>query len=359
MQAALLVQPGEVAITKVPRPQAGPSEVVVEVRSCGVCATDVKKFAGVSKTPKLPFILGHEPAGVIVEVGEGVGPELASGTRVAVAPVLTCGHCFGCSSGLAHSQGMGMCENYQVLGHSIDGAFAEYVVALASHVHPIPDTLSFRDAALIEPVAACANGALRAARVPPGTVVVIGAGFMGLVTIQLLAILGSRVISSDLQEERRRLALKLGADAAFDPGAEDVVESVKAATNGRGADGVVCAVGGKAVTEQGLAMLARGGNLVLLASGPGGTRFEVDLNKMHYDQSVITGSVSYTGMGYQWSMELLSRGILDVDTLITAVGSLQDTQRFLEMTRDLQGLKKVILIEPGESRVEPLRSSGE
>lgn len=344
MQAALLVQPGEIVVKDVPRPQAGPLEVVIEIRSCGVCATDVKKFAGLSKTPKLPFILGHEPAGVVAEVGEGVEPELAPGTRVAVAPVFTCGYCFSCTSGLAYSHGMGMCDNYQVLGHSIDGAFAEYVVAPAKHVHPIPDTLSFRDATLIEPVAACANGAMRAARVPPGTVVVIGAGFMGLVTIQLLTILGTRVIASDLQDERRRLALRLGAVAALDPGAEDVVASVRAATHGRGADGVVCAVGGKAVTEQGLAMLAKGGTLVLLASGPGGTRFEVDLNKMHYDQSVITGSVSYTGLGYQWSMELLSRGLLDVDTLITAVGPLEDTQRFLEMTRDLSGLKKVVLI---------------
>ena len=278
---------------------------MVEVKSCGVCATDVKKFTGASKAPHLPFILGHEPAGVIAETGPGVGPQLAPGTRVAVAPVFVCGQCYGCRTGLAYSQGMGMCENYQVLGYSTDGAFAEYIVAPARHVHPIPDSLSFRDAALIEPVAACINGALRATHRPPGTVVVVGAGFMGLVTVQLLRLLGNRVIASDLQEQRRQWALKLGADATLDPTTEDVVQRVRALTGERGAAGVECPVGGKEVTEQGLAMLSKGGTLVLLASGPGGTKFEVDLNKMHYDQSIITGSVSYTGPGYQWSMELL------------------------------------------------------
>ena len=344
MKAALLVRPGEIIVAQVPGPEAGPSEVVIQVRSCGVCATDVKKFTGASKAPHLPFILGHEPSGVIAEAGPGVSPHLKPGTRVAVAPVFTCGECYGCRNGLVYSQGMGMCDNYQVLGYSIDGAFAEYIAAPARQIHVIPDELSFREAALIEPVAACLNGALRATQLPPGTVAVIGAGFMGLTTIQLLTVLGNRVIASDLQEERRQLALKLGADVALDPGAEDVAARVRALTDGRGVDGVVCAVGGKAVTEQGLAMLAKGGILVLLASGPSGMKFEIDLNKIHYQQSVITGSVSYTGPGYQSSIDMLTRGLLDTDTLITAAGPLEDTQRFLEMTRDLEGLKKVVMI---------------
>jgi len=343
MKAALLIQPGKVEIREVERPKTGPMEVLVKIKSCGVCATDVKKFTGASAAPHLPFILGHEPAGVIVEVGQGVGPELAPGARVAVAPVFVCDQCYGCRTGLAYSQGMGMCEDYQVLGYSIDGAFAEYAAVPVRHVHVIPDELSFRDASLIEPVAACINGALRATHLPPGTVVVIGAGFMGLATIQILKLLGNRVIASDLREERRQLALKMGADEVLDPGTEDVVQRVRGLTNGRGADGVLCAVGGKALTEDALAMLAKGGALVLLASAPAGTKFEVDLNRLHYGQAVVTGSVSYTGPGYQWSLELLSQGRLDVDTLITAVGPLEETGHFLEMTRALDGLKKVIV----------------
>jgi L-iditol 2-dehydrogenase len=348
MKAALLIEPGRIELRDVEPPAAGPGQVVVELRSVGVCATDVKKFTGASKAPFMPFLVGHEPAGVVAEVGSGVAPELALGTRVAVEPVFTCGVCYACRSGQTAAQGMGMCQNYRVLGHSIDGAFAERIAVPASAVHPIPDELSFRDAALIEPVAACANGVLRGTRLPPGTAVVLGAGFMGLVCVQLFRLLGYRVIASDLAKERRTMALELGAAQAVDPTHEDAVEAVGRFTQGRGASVVLCAVGGKAITEEALQMVARGGTVVLLASAATRTHFEVDLNKLHYDQSFVTGSVSYTAASYQWSMDLLSRGELDTDLLISHVGSLEDTQRFLEMTRDLQGLKKVILLHKGK-----------
>lgn len=344
MRAALLIEPGEVVVREIEAPKPGPSQVLVDVRSCGVCATDVKKFTGASTPPQLPFILGHEPAGIIREVGMGVRPPLTPGTRVAIAPVFTCGYCYGCRSGQVASEGMGMCENYEVLGYSIDGAFAEAVVAPAQHVYPLPDDLSFRDAALIEPVAACINGVRRVTPSPPGNVVVVGAGFMGLVSVQLLHLLGNRVIASDLLEERRQLALALGADRVLDPKAANAVAAVRELTDGRGADGVLCAVGGQQVTEQALGMLAKGGKLVLLASGPKDTVFKLALNTVHYDQLMITGSVSYTLPGYRWSMELLRQGRLDTDTLISAVGPLEETQGFLEMTRDLEGLKKVVMV---------------
>lgn len=344
MKAALLVEPGKIEMAEVETPRAGPGQVVVQLKSCGVCATDVKKFTGASKAPFLPFLVGHEPAGVIAEVGPQVGAQLAPGTRVAVEPVFTCGYCHACRTGRVSAEGMGMCENYQVLGYSINGAFGEYIAVPAKAVHPIPDELSFRDAALIEPVAACANGVLRTVHLPPGTVMVVGAGFMGLVCVALFKLLGNQVIASDLSAERRQLAHKLGADIVLDPTSQDVIEAVRGRTAGRGADGVLCAVGGKAVTEQALAMVAKGGTVVLLASAAPGTRFEVDLNKLHYDQSVITGSVSYTHRTYEWAMDLLTHSQLDVETLVSHVGSLDETQRFLEMTRDLQGLKKVILM---------------
>lgn len=344
MKAALLVAPGTIELGEIEEARVGPGQVLVELRSCGVCATDVKKFTGASKAPFMPFIIGHEPAGVIVEVGPGVPSALTRGTRVSVEPVFPCGTCLACRSGRVAAEGMGMCESYQVLGHSINGAFLERIVVPATAVHPIPDTLPFRDAALIEPVAACANSVLRSSRLPPGTAVVLGAGFMGLVCVQLFRLLGHHVIASDLAEERRALAKKLGASELLDPAHEDPVQTVASLTGGRRAEVVLCAVGSKALTEQALQMVARGGTVVLLASAPHGTRFEVDLNKLHYDQSYVTGSVSYSARTYEWAIDLLSRGQLDTDTLISHVGGLEDTQRFLEMTRDLQGLKKVILL---------------
>ncbi len=344
MKAALLIEPRKIEIRDIPMPELHPGEVLIQVKSCGVCSTDVKKFTGDSKAPFLPFILGHEPAGVIVETGNGVVKSLTPGKRVAIAPVVLCGECAACRSGLPQSQGMGMCANYQVLGFSTNGAFAEYMVAPAANVHPIPDSLSFRDAGLIEPVAACANGVLRTVHQIPGTVVVVGAGFMGLVTILLLKHLGSRVVALDLVEERRKIAAALGADLTLDPASGDVSKAVKDYTAGLGADGVICAAGGKAIVEEALGMLAKGGTLLLLASSQAGTKFEVDLNKMHYDQTVVTGSVSYTAPGFQWAIDLLSRGEIDVNPLITHTGGLDRAAEFLDMTKNMVGIKKVVLL---------------
>jgi len=344
MKAALLIEPKQIEIRDIEMPKPGPGEVLVEVKSCGVCSTDVKKFTGDSKAPFLPFILGHEPAGIIKESGTGTGKSLAPGQRVAIAPVITCGECYACRNGLPSSQGMGMCSNYQVLGFSMNGAFAEYLVAPAANVHPIPDSLSFRDAALIEPVAACANGVMRTVHHTPGTVVVVGAGFMGLVTILLLKHLGNRVVAIDLVEERRNIAAFLGADFTLDPAAGNILGAVRDYTAGIGADGVICAAGGRTVAEDGLAMLAKGGTLLLLASTQAGTKFEVDLNKMHYDHTVATGSVSYTAPGFQWAMHLLSRQEIDVNPLITHTGGLERAAEFLDMTKKMVGIKKVVLL---------------
>ncbi len=343
MTAALLVEPRRIEIREVEIPVPGPHEVLVQLKSCGVCATDVKKYTGDSKAPHMPFILGHEPAGIIRETGAAVNPLYKADLRVAVAPVVTCGTCYACRTGLTLSQGMGMCDHYEVLGFSSDGAFAEYIVAPASNVYPIPDQLSFRDAALIEPVSACANGVLRASNRNPGTAAVFGAGFMGLVMVQLLRLLGHRVIALELVEERRRLAEKLGADVVLNPGGTDAIKDIRELTEGRGADQVICAVGGKAITEQGLSMLAKGGTLVLMASAQHGTKFEVDLSKTHYDECSITGSVSYTGYSWQWATELLRDHKLDVDTLITSAGPLECVSEYLQMTKDAVGIKKVVL----------------
>ena len=344
MKAALLEAFGKIEIREVKKPRVKSDNVLVQIKACGVCATDVKKYTGASKPPRFPFVLGHEAAGVVVEKGSGVGEEIKLNERVVIAPVITCGSCYNCKSGLTSAQGMGMCTNYRVIGHSIDGAFAEYVAVPTKNIYRIPDSLSFEHATLVEPVAACANGVLRAISMPPSTVVVIGAGFMGLVTVQLLKLLGCRVIVSELVKERLMLASRLGADALIKPDEEDVVHRVKELTiDGRGADAVICTVGNRAVIEQALDMLARGGRLVLLASGPYGTKFEVDLNRLHYDQSMITGSVSYTDQTFTWAIRLLSRGQIDAEALITHIGSLTDVQKFLELTRDLKGVKKLIV----------------
>jgi len=185
MKAALLTKPGEITIGEVQDPVAKSGEVLVEIKSCGVCATDVKKFTGKSAAPFLPFILGHEPSGIIRSLGDPQQGGFKVGDRIAIAPVVTCGHCPSCVSGKTATEGMGMCDHYEVIGFSQNGAFCDFVAAPAANIVKLPDALSFRDAAIIEPVAACANGVLRSLCTPPGSAVILGGGFMGLVCMQI------------------------------------------------------------------------------------------------------------------------------------------------------------------------------
>jgi threonine dehydrogenase-like Zn-dependent dehydrogenase len=345
MKAAKLTKTGTIAIEEMEAPAVKPGEVLVEIKSCGVCATDVKKFAGKSKAPFLPFVLGHEPAGVIKEFGEGVTGDLKIGDGVAVAPVLTCGYCPGCKSGRTAAEGMGMCDHYDVVGFSINGAFCEYISVPFENIIRLPDDLSFRDAALIEPVAACANGVLRAACTPPGTAVILGAGFMGLVCMQIFKALGNKVIISDLLDERLDMALKLGADKAINPQKVDVKETVLDFTGGQGADSVLCAIGIKELSESAVEMVRRGGRIVMLASGGKDVNISFNLNELHYNQTVITGSVSYTNASYLWAMDLLRSGKIGTERLITSTGSLEEVGELLSMTRDHVGIKNVMLIK--------------
>ena len=118
MKAAILTEPQKIVVENFDEPIIKSGEILVEIKSCGVCATDVKKYAGISKPPFLPFILGHEPSGIIKSFGNNSYTNLAIGDRVSIAPVLTCGTCAGCISGRTSAEGMGMCDNYEVIGFS-------------------------------------------------------------------------------------------------------------------------------------------------------------------------------------------------------------------------------------------------
>jgi len=238
---------------------------------------------------------------------------------------------------------MGMCDHYEVIGFSMNGAFCEYISVPEQNVMKLPDSLSFRDAALIEPVAACANGVLRSAGNPPGYAVVLGGGFMGLVCMQINKTLGYKVMLSDLLPERLQLAYELGADLAINPQETDVEKAVQGFTGGEGADSVICAIGIKELSETGIRLLRKGGKIVMLASAGHDTTVEFNLTNLHYNQIVITGSVSYTQASYKWAVDLIDSGKIGVDRLITHTGSLDETGKLLSMTSRHVSIKNVMI----------------
>ncbi len=197
---------------------------------------------------------------------------------------------------------------------------------------------------MIEPVAACANAVLRSLSTPPGLAVILGAGFMGLVSMQIYKELGYQVLISDPIIERLDLAKDLGADITVNPMEDDLKKIVMARTNGVGADSIILAVGIKKLTDEGINLLRKGGRIVLMASGGSNDLVEFNLNELHYRQSVITGSVSYTKATYQWAMALIDKGKINTSRLITDTGGLNDVDRLLDMTMNHIGIKNVMVV---------------
>ena len=215
MKAALVHGKDDIRIEEVSTPRAEPGEIVVKVRASGICATDVKTLLGQSLPKKLPAILGHEAVGEVFELGSGVtGFEL--GERVAVYPIAVCGECYYCTRG-RHN----LCSNEFGLGHGVDGGFAEYVrlprqIVRIGGVVRLPDGLPFEEAALAEPLS-CGLAALRAHRLTRGdTVVIVGAGPMGLIHLKVSQWAGARVIVADLLSRRLETAAAMGADHCVD-----------------------------------------------------------------------------------------------------------------------------------------------
>ena len=166
---------------------------------------------------------------------------------------------------------------------------------------------------------------------------------MGLVCMQIYKTLGYRVLLTDMLDERLSLARELGADASVNPQQTDVEKAVADFTEGRGADSLICAIGIKELSESGIRMMRKGGKIVMLASAGHDTLVDFNLTNLHYNQTVITGSVSYTNASYQWAIDLLSQGKIGVDRLITASGNLDEVGKLLAMTRDHVGIKNVAL----------------
>ena len=196
-------------------------DVLIKVRACGVCPTDVRNYTGTSKPPKYPVLLGHEVSGEIVEMGKMAKKYFKEGQRVNVLPVWPCHMCNSCRLGLTDSISIAMCDNFKgSLGPAAGkfsenvGGFAEYIKVPADVVYPIPDNLSYEDyeeAAFVEPMGSCLNAVERGAKVEiSDNVLVIGAGFMGVATAQFCKIRGDRVIISDLFDDKLEIAKKTG-----------------------------------------------------------------------------------------------------------------------------------------------------
>ena len=331
MRAAIFHGPGELTIEDVPEVPPGPGEVCVEVRAAATCGTDLKSYRrGHPKLfPTLPARFGHEFAGVVLAVGAGV-EAFRPGMRVVAANTAPCGRCWACSLGRES-----LCEDLEFL----NGAFAEQIVVPASIVarntYEIPDSLSFEAAAPLEPLATVVHGIAESGIALGDTVVVHGAGPIGLMFARLATLRGARVVSVDRTPWRLEQALAAGAAEVLDiTDLEDPDErdrAIRARTpGGRGADVGIEAVGLPEVWEQTVRTLRPGGTAVLFGGTPSGARFWVDSSAMHYAEYTLKGVFHHAPRYVRAAVELLSSGAVDGSALITEVRPLEALVESLE-----------------------------
>ena len=287
MKAAVVYGANDIRIAEVPTPRPGPGEVLVKVKASGVCATDVKILGGSGLPKALPTILGHEVAGQIEALGEGVsGPE--PGRRVAVYPIAACGECFFCRR-RRHS----LCLEPYGLAHGADGGFAEYLLVPGQIVRlggivPIGD-MPFDLAAMIEPLSCCLAAAEQCGTKAGDNVLIVGCGPLGLLHLIVSKEIGARVIAVDVNDRRLEKAKQIGADVALNPEKEDVPDQVRKLTQ-LGADVVIAAVGAAKVVEQSLPLVRSGGVFNVFGGTPKGETIGLDPRWLHYGEIVLTGT---------------------------------------------------------------------
>lgn len=340
MLAEVLISPGHMELREVGMPKAGPGEVVLKVEVALTCGTDIKAFRrGHPKIP-LPSLFGHEFSGTVVEVGEDVD-RFKVDDQVMSVHSAPCNACFYCLRGQKN-----LCET--VMDTKVLGAYAEYI-KLPRHIVDQnafikPQNISFQEAAMLEPLACVIYGLEQFPVRDDDTVVVIGAGPIGLLQVATLKAYGVKnVILAGRHRIRLDTGLSLGADKIIDVDENKLIPAILDETVGRGADLVIECTGRPDVWESTLSMVRKGGNILLFGGCPGGTKACFDTARLHYDEITLKGVFHFTPAAVKKAYDILSSGKINVKPLITAELPLRELPRAFEMLMAGEGIKYAII----------------
>ena len=341
MKALTLTACNEFTYGDAPEPEVGPDDVLIGVRACGICGSDIHGMDGSSGRRIPPIIMGHEASGVIERVGENVSG-WSAGDRVAFDSMIFCGTCDACNAGQTN-----LCPDRRVIGVSCDdyrrhGAFAEYVVIPKHMLLALPEGLSFEEAAFGEPVGVALHAVGLVSPAKGDTAVVVGAGLIGLLVVQALKRAGcARVLAVDLDEGRLALAKELGADDAVNSAADDALEKIRAWAGGDGADIGMEVVGIDPTIQLAVKAVRKGGKVG--AVGNLKAMVEFPLQDIVTREITVYGSCASAGE-YQDALAAVADGSIRVKPLTSATASLADGQEWFDKLHNREGdLLKVIL----------------
>ena len=346
MKALLLSQYRQLEIADLPVPAPASDEVLVRVAACGICGSDVHGYDGSSGRRIPPLVMGHEAAGIVAEAGANV-KGFKKGDRVTFDSTVYCGECANCKRGEVN-----LCDRRQVLGVSCgdyrrNGAFAEFVVVPARIIHRLPDNLSFSEAALLEAVAVALHAVSLAPIQSESKALVVGAGTIGLLVQQALAVAGcSPVFVSDVDATRLKLSASLGAATILGSGS-DLVNEILRLTDGGGVDIAIEAVGINQTVATAINATRKGGCVVLV--GNVAPEVTLPLQTVVTRQIRLQGSCASAGE-YPRAIELMSSGKINVKPLITAVAPLTDGPQWFERLHAREPNLMKVVLQPGSDK---------
>jgi L-iditol 2-dehydrogenase len=341
MKALMLSAYKQLDLVDMPAPQPAADELLIRIRACGICGSDVHGYDGSTGRRLPPIVMGHEAAGVVEAAGRDV-KNFQAGDRVTFDSTVYCGKCFYC----LRSQ-INLCENREVIGVSTPafrrmGAFAEYITVPARIAYALPENMSYSHAALIEAVSVAVHGVSLTPIALEDTVVVVGAGMIGLLTLQAARLAGAgRVFVVDVDDTRLELARSLGATQTFNSSSADVASQIIEQTMGRGADAALECVGSTIPVKLALDSVRKGGAVTLI--GNVAPTIELGLQSTVTRQIRLQGSCASSGE-YPACISLISRGAIRVDPLLSAVAPLEDGASWFHRLYEREpGLLKVVL----------------
>lgn len=338
MKAALLTAPYQVDLQEVENPQLGAGDVLIKVQCVGVCGSDVHVYTGTHPFRKPPVILGHEMAGEIIDTGGNVAL-FKKGNRVSAEPQTYCHQCSSCYRGRYN-----ICKAKRLLGTTPwPGAFAEYVAIPEDKVYLLPDGVSYEEGALAEPLTVGIHAA-QMARIGMGdSVLIMGAGTIGLATLVALKQAGAtRIIATDVVDFNLAKATEFGAWATVNVKRESLEEKVNQLTGGEGVDAVVIAVHVPSLIDQSLDLVRKGGRVVLVAIFD--EKATIDPFKMVFNEVEVVGSWTYDGREFQAAIDLIGQKRIEMDSFVTHRWPIERVRDALELVdKRTEDVIKVVL----------------